>query len=78
MVIPDNVQMWLVVIAVVIFGVGAIVFWLWEHILSIFFEIQRDTGKKYTKMQWGFIWLIGLLIVFVIIIVGIKYGIYLF
>lgn len=75
MVISQNVQMWLIVIVAVVFCIGAIVFWLWEHIIRLFQEIQKDTGKKYSKKQWVLIWFFGLLIVIFIIIAWVKWGV---
>lgn len=75
MVISQNMQMWLIVSAVVLCLIAAIIFWLWENVLRLFYEIQRDTGKKYSKKQWFFIWLIGILIISFIMFIWIKFGI---
>lgn len=75
MVISQNVQMWLILIAVIIFMIVAIVFWIWENILRLFYEIQKDTGKKYSKRQWFLIWLSGLVLVLFIIFVWVKWGV---
>ena len=75
MVIPDNVQMWLIVITVGVFSVVAIVFWLWENVLRLFYEIQRDTGKKYSKIQWLLFCLCGLILILFIIFAWIRWGV---
>ena len=78
MVISDTVQMWLITIVATIFSVGAIIFWLWEHVFSMFYEVQKETGKKYNWKQWLFIWIAGLAIVAIVIFVWVNLGVNLF
>lgn len=75
MVIFQNVQMWLIVVVVIIFLIAAIIFWLWENVLRLFYDLQRNTRKKYSKKQWVLIWFIGLLIVLFIMFIWIRFGI---
>ena len=78
MVISDTVQMWLITIVAIIFSVGAIIFWLWEHVLSMFYGVQKETCKEYNWKQWLLTWIAGLVIVAIVIFAWVKLGVNLF
>lgn len=78
MVIPDIVQFWGAIILIVSFGILAIYIWLKETFIGAFIEHQKETGKKYSKTFWSFLWLIGLLIILFVSFMYLKYGIPLF